>query len=338
MPVKKLKQKAISSPLVTHIYTADPSAHVFQEQIYIYSSHDVDSAIPEDNLGSQFAMQDYHVLSMETPGATVIDHGIALSLQDIPWAKKQLWAPDATEKEGLYYLFFPAKDALDIFRIGVAVSCSPAGPFKAHAQPITGSFSVDPAVFKDRDGVYYLYFGGIWGGQLQHWRTGQFVADKEGAFAQLPADNEPALCPKVAKLSNDLLSFAESPRDLLITNENGQPLLEADKDRRFFEAGWMHYYGGRYYFSYSTGETHYICYAIGDSPYGPFTYAGRILEPVIGWTTHHSICSFQDRWYLFYHDSSLSNGITHLRTIKLTELHHDKNGLIKTISPYSLNG
>jgi hypothetical protein len=96
----------------------------------------------------------------------------------------------------------------------------------------------------------------------------------------------------------------------------------------------MHKYGGKYYFSYSTGDTHYICYAVGDNPYGPFTYQGRILEPVVGWTSHHSIAEFEGKWYLFYHDSSLSEGVTHLRSVKVTELVYDADGRIKTIQPY----
>lgn len=335
MDIQQLKRKAISQPLVEHIYTADPSAHVFNGRIYIYPSHDVESNIPFDDLGSHFAMEDYHVLSMEHPGAKAVDHGCALHLNDVPWASQQLWAPDATEKNGNYYLFFPAKDKKGIFRIGVAVSESPVGPFTAQPAPINNSFSIDPAVFKDSDGSYYMYFGGTWGGQLQRWRTGQFKTEGEGPFAHLPADTEPALCPKVARLRDDLLEFAEPPRDLQILDENAQPLLEGDKDRRFFEASWMHTYKGKYYFSYSTGDTHFICYAIGDSPYGPFTYAGRILEPVIGWTSHHSICEFNGKWYLFYHDSSLSEGVTHLRSVKVTELNHDENGRIQTIDPYS---
>ncbi len=335
MDIKKLKSQAISQPLVEHIYTADPSAHVFNGKIYIYPSHDVESSIPFDDLGSHFAMEDYHVLSMDHPDAKAVDHGCALRIQDVPWASQQAWAPDAAEKDGRYYLFFPAKDNQGIFRIGVAVSESPVGPFTARPEPIRDSFSIDPAVFRDTDGSYYMYFGGIWGGQLQRWRTGQFKPEGEGPFAHLPAATEPALCPKVARLRDDLLEFAEAPRDLQILDENGLPLLEGDKDRRFFEASWMHTYNGKYYFSYSTGDTHFICYAIGDSPYGPFTYGGRILEPVIGWTSHHSICAFNGKWYLFYHDSSLSEGVTHLRSVKVTELKHDENGRIQTIHPYS---
>ena len=332
---EELQSKANSQPLVKHIYTADPSAHVFNGKIYIYPSHDIESNIPFDDLGSHFAMEDYHVISMDSPSANAVDNGVALHVKDVPWAKQQMWAPDAAEKEGLYYLFFPAKGHDDIFRIGVATSSSPVGPFTAQPEPIKESFSIDPAVFKDEDGSYYMYFGGIWGGQLQRWRTGVFKAEGEGPLAHLPGDNEPALCAKIARLSDDLLSFAETPKDILVMDENGKPLLAADTDRRFFEASWMHRYKGKYYFSYSTGDTHYICYAIGDNPYGPFQYAGRILNPVVGWTSHHSICAFEGQSLLFYHDSSLSKGITHLRSIKVTKLEYDADGKIITINPYS---
>jgi hypothetical protein len=180
-----------------------------------------------------------------------------------------------------------------------------------------------------------MYFGGIWGGQLQRWRSGVFNAEQaESPVAFLPQNNEPALCAKVARLTDDLLEFDEAVKDVVILDEQGAPLLQGDNDRRFFEASWMHKYKGKYYFSYSTGDTHYICYAVGDNPYGPFTYAGRILEPVVGWTSHHSICEFKGKWYLFYHDSSLSKGVTHLRCIKVTALEHDEAGKIKTIMPY----
>ena len=332
----ELNRQAISQPLITHIYTADPSAHVFNGKIYIYPSHDIENEIPFDDLGSHFAMEDYHVLSMNTPGdRRATDHGVALHIQDVRWAAKQMWAPDAAEKKGVYYLFFPAKDHEGVFRIGVATSQSPAGPFKAQPRAIQNSFSIDPAVFKDDDGTYYMYFGGIWGGQLQRWRAGNFKAEGEGPLVYLPGDSEPALCPKVARLSDDLLEFAEQPRDVLITDNNGKPLLAGDNERRFFEASWMHKYNGKYYFSYSTGDTHFICYGIGNSPYGPFTYSGRILEPVVGWTSHHSIVEFDGKWYLFYHDSSLSHGVTHLRSIKVTELKYDENDFIQTIRPYS---
>lgn len=324
-----LKQNAISTDLIEHIYTADPSAHVFNGQIYIYPSHDIDAGIPFNDNGDHFGMEDYHVLSMSAPGAPVTDHGVALHVNDVPWATRQMWAPDAAQKGDQYYLYFPAKKADGIFQIGVAVSNSPTGPFKAQPEPINGSYSIDPAVFADDDGEYYLYFGGIWGGQLQHYRDNQWHADH-----QEPHSAEPALGPRVARLRDDLLEFAETPREILIVDANGNPLLAGDTERRFFEASWLHKYQGKYYFSYSTGDTHLLCYATGDSPYGPFVYQGHILEPVVGWTTHHSIAEFQGKWYLFYHDSILSGGVTHLRSIKMAELHYDADGRILPLKPY----
>ncbi|MFY7908313.1 MAG: glycoside hydrolase family 43 protein [Emticicia sp.] len=324
-----LNQNSISQPLVKHIFTADPSAHVFDGKIYIYPSHDIDAGIAFDDLGSHFAMEDYHVLSMDSIDSEAVDHGVALHVNDVPWATRQMWAPDATRKNGKYYLYFPAKKADDIFQIGVAVSDSPTGPFVAEPQPIEGSYSIDPAVFEDKDGSFYLYFGGIWGGQLQKYRNNQYDAANEE-----PLSHEPALCPIIAKLSDDMLQFAETPREVKILDENGELLLAGDNDRRFFEAPWVHYYNGKYYFSYSTGDTHFICYATGDNPYGPFTYQGRILNPVVGWTSHHSICEVDGKWYLFYHDSSLSEGVTHLRSVKVTEITYDSEGKIQTIDPY----
>ncbi len=332
----ELSNKAISQPLVSHIYTADPSAHVFNGKIYIYPSHDVDAGEAFDDLGSHFAMEDYHVISMDSIDSEAIDNGVALHVNDVVWAEQQMWAPDANEKNGTYYLFFPAKAYDGIFRIGVATSSSPTGPFTAQPAAIKDSFSIDPAVFKDDDGSYYMYFGGLWGGQLQRWKTGTFNADQpDSPTAFLPQDNEPALLPYVARMTDDLLEFAEKPVAIEIVDENGALLLAGDNERRFFEAAWMHKYKDKYYFSYSTGDTHFICYAIGDNPYGPFTYAGRILNPVVGWTSHHSICAVDDKWYLFYHDSSLSKGITHLRSVKVAEITYRSDGTIETLNPYN---
>lgn len=321
-------KKPISQPLVSAIYTADPSAHVFGGKIYIYPSHDIESGTAEDDEGGHFDMKDYHILSMDKIGGKVTDNGIALDIKDIPWAGRQLWAPDATYKNGTYYLYFPVKDKQDIFRIGVATSKKPTGPFKPEATPIKGSYSIDPTVFQDTDGKAYLYFGGIWGGQLQRWNSNQY--DAKGA---LKKPDELAYLPRVARLSADMKSFAEDVKEIQLVDEAGKPFYEKDNDKRFFEAAWIHKYNGKYYFSYSTGDTHNICYGIGDSPYGPFTYKGIVLKPVQGWTNHHSIVQVDKRWYLFYHDVQLS-GKTHLRNVKVTELTYNADGTIKPIDAY----
>lgn len=313
--------------LVTDHFTADPSAHQFNGKIYVYPSHDLDIEIEDNDNGDQYAMVDYHVYSMEKPGAPVTDHGVVLHIDDVDWVDKQMWAPDAAEKDGKYYFYFPARDKEGIFRLGVAKSDTPEGPFKANPNPIKGSYSIDPAVFRDNDGFYYIYFGGIWGGQLQKWQSETF--DKNG---KEPVGDNPAILPRVAKLSADMNEFAEPPKKLEIVDEEGNLLKASDEDRRYFEGPWMHYYNGKYYFSYSTGTTHKIVYATSDNPYGPFTYQGVILEPVLGWTTHHSIVEQNGEWYLFYHDCSLSGGVNHKRCVKYAKLHYEKDGKIVTIS------
>jgi hypothetical protein len=329
-PGKRATSDYLSQPLVKDMYTADPSAHVWNGKMYVYPSHDIDGPTPEDDLGAHFEMRDYHVLSMDKIGGPVTVGPVALDVKDVAWADKQMWAPDAAFKNGTYYLYFPAKDKAGAFRIGVATSKDPMGPFKPQPQPIKGSYSIDPAVFTDDDGASYMYFGGIWGGQLQRNVDGKY--DPNGSKTDRQQDDQPALAPRVAKMTSDMLEFTETPRALEIVDDKGKPLLGGDHDRRFFEASWMHKYKGKYYFSYSTGDTHYLAYAIGTSPYGPFTYKGRILEPVEGWTTHHSIVEWNGRWWLFYADTQLS-GQTRLRNVKMTELHYNPDGSIQTINP-----
>ena len=266
---------------------ADPAVHVFNGKVYIYPSHDWESGIPENDNGDHFNMKDYHVFSTDdVMHGEIKDHGVVLATEDIPWAGRQLWDCDVALKDGKYYMYFPLKDQNDIFRIGVAVSDSPEGPFIPQADPIRGSYSIDPAILDDGNGCYYMYFGGLWGGQLQRYRDNKALES-----AAFPPDNEPC----------------------------------------FFVASWMHKYNGKYYFSYSTGNTHRLCYAIGDNPYGPFVYQGVILTPVVGWTTHHAITEYKGKWYLFHHDCVPSNGKTWLRSLKVCELEYDSEGKIITI-------
>lgn len=228
-----------NEPLVTHIHTADPSAHVFEDKLYIYPSHDLEHNGEDNDNGDQYKMEDYHILSMDDVDVPCVDNGEALHMKNVPWVSGQMWATDA-----------------------------------------------------------------------------------------------PAIGPRVAKLSEDMLSFEEAPEEIVILDENGNPITAGDEERRYFEGPWMHKYNGKYYFSYSTGTTHYLAYAIGDSPKGPFTYQGKILDPVIGWTTHHSIVEFKGKWYLFYHDSSLSGGVNHKRCVKFRELKYNPDGTIIPMKPY----
>lgn len=306
-------------------YMADPSVHVFNDKLYIYPSHDWDSGAAFDDDGGHFEMKDYHVLTLtDIENEEATDCGKILDLQDIPWAGRQMWDNDVVEKDGKYYLIFSAKDKNDVFHLGVAVADRPEGPFKAQPDPIRGSYSIDPCVFKDDDGSIYVYFGGLWGGQLQRYKDNKAIGKE-----YLPEGDEPALPSRVVKMTDDVLQFAEEPKPVVVVDDNGEPLKASDP-HRFFEASWMHKCNGKYYFSYSTGDTHLLCYAVGDNPYGPFTYKGVVLEPVVGWTTHHSIVQYKGKWYLFHHDCVPSNDITWLRSLKVLELDVNADGEIKT--------
>ena len=232
-------------PLVTDLYTADPSAHAFNGKIYIYPSHDRDIDVENNDNGDQYDMTDYHVYEMDDENTLPRDCGVALDLRDIPWASKQVWAPDCAEKDGKYYFFFPARDKDGFFRIGVATGDSPRGPFKAEPDYIPGTFSIDPCIFEDTDKNYYLTFGGIWGGQLDKYRNN--IYDEKNAE---PTGSTPAVCPKIARMNSDLKTLSEEPRDLVITDETGSPLTGGDHDRRYFEDPWLFKKDGTYYFTY----------------------------------------------------------------------------------------
>lgn len=315
-------------PITTNIFTADPSAHVIGGKLYVFPSHDRDVECLDNDNGDQYDMNDYHVFEFDTLEKPARDLGCVLKLEDVPWASQQLWAPDAAVANGQLYFYFPARDKDGIFRIGVATAPGPQGPYRAHPNPIPGTFSIDPCCFVDEDGSAYLSFGGLWGGQLEKWTTGKFCP--EGAV--IPAE-APALSPKVARLKPNMTELAEASRDLVIVDEKGIPLRAGDEDRRYFEGPWMHRHNGLYYFSYSTGTTHKIVYATSETPYGPFTFRGTILPPVLGWTTHHSIVEFQGRWWLFYHDCTLSGGVNHKRCVKFAALEYGPDGAILPIQP-----
>ena len=314
-------------PLVTDLYTADPSAHVYNGKIYIYPSHDQDKDADDNDNGDQYDMIDYHVFEMTDTETYPRDLGKVLSLEQIKWASKQVWAPDCVEKDGKYYFVFPARDKEGMFRIGIAKGDNPAGPFIPEDNYIKGSYSIDPCMFPDTDGKYYMSFGGLWGGQLDQYRDNKWSADNKE-----PQGSEPALSPKIALMKDNLLEFAEEPRDILIVDENGTPLEAGDDKRRFFEGPWIFKKDDTYYFTYSTGTSHYICYATSENIYGPYTYRGIILTPVLGWTTHHSILEFQGKWYMFYHDCEISKGVNHKRNIKFTSLEFNPDGTINTIN------
>ena len=131
-------------------------------------------------------------------------------------------------------------------------------------------------------------------------------------------------------------------------DENGKPIPVEDNERRFFEASWMHKYKGKYYFSYSTGDTHKLCYAIGDSPLGEFKYGGTLVSigdvglakyPMnyLG-NTHGSLIRIKDEYYVFYHRQT--NRHCHSRQACAERIIRNPDGTFKQaeITSCGLNG
>ena len=298
-------------------YHADPSAKVFNGRLYIYPSHDRVTDHVQDDDGGHFQMRDYHVFSTDDiENGELIDHGCVLDQDQVAWAEKQMWDNDVIEKDGKYYMVFSAKDYNGVFHLGAAVADKPEGPFIPNPNPIRGSYSIDPCLFKDDDGEIYCYFGGIWGGQLQWYKDNRLCPDR----IHLPIGTEHPLPSRVARLviDGDDVQFAEAPKPVILFDQNGEMIM-AEDPRHFFEASWMAKKDGKYLFSYSTGDTHLMCLAEGDNPYGPFTFKEVLLQPVVGWTTHGSMTEFKGKWYIFHHDSVPSGGKTWLRSLKVKE-------------------
>jgi hypothetical protein len=320
-------------PVINSFYQADPAARVWKSDpntVFIYGSHDWNSTTVSDDVGSQYAMKDYYVLSQTNIQEPATVRGKILDLPDVPWAQKELWAPDAIEKDGKYYLFFPAKDHDGLFRIGVATSDTPDGEFKPEHDYIKGSYSIDPGLLADTDGSYYIYFGGLWGGQLQAWANNEFDPSQLGPKE---LKTGPAMGPRFAKLSADLKSFDGDVKEITIIDKDGEP-MQAGSPRRFFEAASVNKIDDVYFLQYSTGDSHTYEVAVGSCPWGPFTWSNTLLEPVQGWTTHASIVQFKGEYLLYYADSSQSNQ-DNLRTTKVRKLVYD-GGVLKLAQPQPL--
>ena len=146
------------NPVIRDQYTADPTARVFDGRLYLYPSHDIPS--PVEKLKEWFCMADYHVFSSRNL-TDWTDHGVILSQNSVPWVDStsySMWAPDCVKKGDMYYFYFPAAPAGGEkgFRVGVAVSHSPEGPFMPMRCPIEGVSGIDPCVLVDDDREAYI--------------------------------------------------------------------------------------------------------------------------------------------------------------------------------------
>lgn len=199
---------------------------------------------------------------------------------------------------GTYYFYFPHPSGSDwnqTWKVGVATSKYPDREFTPMDKPMegVGGFAlIDPAVFVDDDGKAYFYYGG--GGKCYG-----------------------------APLKDNMVELADSLQEMTGLED-------------FHEASWVHKYNGKYYLSYADNHVedgrgaNRLCYAMSDSPLGPWEYKGVYLEPTGCDTSHGSIVEYNGEWYAFYHNQDLS-GQGNLRSICVDKLEYNPDGTIKVV-------
>lgn len=286
------------NPLIRNQFSADPSARVFGDSVYVYPSHDILATANRGRLG-WFCMEDYHVFS-SADLTHWTDHGVIVSQNKVPWVKPNsysMWAPDCIFRNGKYYFYFPStpKDSAIArgFTVGVAVADKPSGPFIPQPNPIKGVKGIDPNVFIDKDGQAYLY-----------WSQGNIYA---------------------AKLKSNMLELDSDP-----------VILKALPEKGLKEGPYLFEREGKYYltFPHVANKTERLEYAIGDNPLGPFKMTGVIMDESPNcWTNHHSIIQFKNQWYLFYHNNDLSPAFDKARSIRADSLFFNEDGTIQKVIP-----
>lgn len=286
------------NPIIRNMYSADPSARVFGDSVYLFPSHDIPATPGHGRIG-WFCMEDYHVFSSKDLTEWK-DDGVVVSQTTVPWAKHDgysMWAPDCIYRNGKYYFYFPATpDSIygRGFAIGVAVADKPWGPFIPRPTPIKNVHGIDPNVFIDKDGQAYLF-----------WSRGNIFA---------------------AKLKDNMLELESDPvvlQDLPVKGLKEGPYL--------FERNGLYYLT----FPHVENKTERLEYAMGNSPLGPFKMTGVIMDesPTGCWTNHHSVIQFEGQWYLFYHHNDYSPQFDKARSVRADSLAFNDDGTIKKVIP-----
>lgn len=288
------------NPIIRNQYSADPSARVFGNKVYLFPSHDILATEGKGRVG-WFCMEDYHVFSSSNLSDWT-DHGVIIHQNKVPWVRPNsysMWAPDCIERNGKYYFYFPTSAADTTtygrgFTIGVAIANKPEGPYVPQATPIKGTRGIDPNVFIDRDGQAYLY-----------WSAGNIFA---------------------AKLKENMSELASDP-----------VILKDLPSKGLKEGPYLFERNGIYYltFPHVENKIERLEYSIGDNPLGPFKMTGVIMDesPTGCWTNHHSIIRSKNQWYLFYHDRDYSPKFDKARSVRSDSLFFDNDGTIKKVIP-----
>ena len=295
------------NPIIRDQFTADPTARVFNNKVYLYPSHDI--VPPAGQRQDWFCMEDYHVFSSENL-TDWTDHGVIVTQNKVPWVRPDsysMWAPDCIERNGKYYFYFPSapKNGMG-FGIGVAVADRPEGPFICEPEPIKGISGIDPCVLLASDGNAYIFWGA-------------------GRCAKLK--------PNMKELADDTpkekVKFRDREFEMYGVNcLKGLPSRQAEGPFAFEANGW-------YYLTYPyvRENTEVLGYAMSKNPMGPYEYKGLIMpEHENGcWTNHHSIVNYKGQWYLFYHQNAFSPRDDKRRSVQVDKLYFNADGTIKEV-------
>jgi arabinoxylan arabinofuranohydrolase len=281
------------NPFVKHMFTADPSAHVWADgRLYVYPSTDIAPPRGAD------LMDQYHVFSTDDM-VNWTDHGEILRASDVPWGRPEggfMWAPDCAFKNGTYYLYFPhptgsGSDWNSTWKIGIATSTSPASGFTVQGYIEGLASHIDPCVFIDDDGQAYFYYGG--GGTSMGGKLKENMTEIDGAMQTMVG----------------LEDFHEAS---WVHKRNGVYYLS-------------------YSDNHDNGNKHNrMRYATSTNPLGPWTYRGIYMDPTDSYTNHGSIVEYKGQWYSFYHNSALS-GNDWLRSICVDKLFYNEDGTIQMV-------
>ena len=283
------------NPVIRNQYSADPTARVFGDKVWLFPSHDIISPVEPER--KWFCMADYHVFSSEDLMEWT-DHGVVVSQENVPWgnpAGYSMWAPDCIERNGKYYFFFPEAQKEGFgFGIGIAEADSPEGPYKPREKQIEGVFGIDPCVLQASDGKMYFYWAGM---GLQ-----------------------------AAELSEDMTKLVGTPVQVDKTLPAGfkEGPFAFEKDGHFYLT-----------YPWVQDKTETLAYAMSDSPLGPFEFKGIIMaqSPNECWTNHHSLVEYKGEWYLFYHHNDYSPGFDKNRSVRIDKVIFNEDGTILPVTP-----
>lgn len=288
------------NPIIQTMYTADPAPMVYNNRVYVYTTHDEDES-------TWFTMNNWKVYSTNDM-VNWTDHGVILSYSDFEWGKGDAWAAQCVEKNGKFYLYVPMiSKTNNRGAIGVAVGDSPFGPFHDPlGKPLVQSEwgDIDPTIFIDDDGQAHMYWG------------------------------NPKL--KYVKLNEDMISYSGDIIEVPMTAASfGKREGNPERPTKYEEGPWLYKRNSLYYLFWPGGPLpEFIGYSTSKSPQGPWTYGG-IVMPAEGksFTNHPGVIDFRGKTYFFYHNGALPGGSGFTRSVCVEELKFNKDG---SITPFQM--